>query len=140
MNKYLTMTWVSLVCSGLLSLGVAQAAEQEYKPKVQAKTLMEGTPVGLEGKKVIIKHFTLPAGYVGGKHFHPGHVFVYVLDGELIIQLEGESPTTIRAGELYQEPLHKVMQGRNPSATQPTRIVVFQIGDADKPMMIKATP
>lgn len=140
MNKCLTVTLASLVCSGLMSLGMAQATEQEYKPKVEAKTLMEGIPAGLEGKKVIIKHFTLPPGFVGGKHFHPGHVFVYVLDGELAIQLEGEPPATVRAGELYQEPLHKVMQGRNPSATQPTRIVVFQIGDADKPMMIKAKP
>lgn len=138
MNKSLTVTWTSLVCSGLLSFGMAQAAEQEYKPKVQAKTLMEKTPVGLEGKKVIIKHFTLPAAYVGGKHYHPGLVFVYVLEGELMIELEGEEPTTIRAGELYQEPLHKVMRGKNPSTTQETRIVVFQIGDVDKPMMIKA--
>ncbi len=60
----------------------ANAAEQEYKPKVKVTSLVEGPLFGVEEKKVIIKHFELPPGYVGGKHFHPGPVFVYVLEGE----------------------------------------------------------
>ncbi|MCZ6451122.1 MAG: hypothetical protein O6918_09725, partial [Deltaproteobacteria bacterium] len=42
----------------------ANAAEQEYKPKVKVKvtSLLEAPLVGVEGKKVIIKHFELPPG------------------------------------------------------------------------------
>ena len=116
----------------------ANAAEQEYKPKVKATSLLETPLAGVEGKKVIIKHFELPPGFVGGKHFHPGPVFVYVLEGELTINTEKAGRQIMRAGELYQEPIRSVMQARNLSTTDTTKIVVFQVGDEGKPMMIKA--
>ncbi len=116
----------------------ANAAEQEYKPKVKVTSLVEAPLVGVEGKKVIIKHFELPPGFVGGKHFHPGPVFVYVLEGELIINTKKAGRQIIRAGQLYQEPIRSVMQARNLSTTDATKIVVFQVGDKGKPMMIKA--
>ncbi|MCZ6623370.1 MAG: cupin domain-containing protein [Deltaproteobacteria bacterium] len=116
----------------------ANAAEQEYKPKVKVTSLLETPLTGVEGKKVIIKHFELPPGFVGGKHFHPGPVFVYVLEGELTINTEKAGRQTIKAGKLYQEPIRSVMQARNLSTTDVTKIVVFQVGDKGKPMMIKA--
>ncbi len=101
------------------------------------KPLYEGALSGVEGKTVIIKHFTLPAGFVGGKHFHPADVFVYVLEGEGTIETEN-GVITISAGELYPEVPGMVMRAKNLSATGPTKIVVFQVGDTGKPMMIKA--
>ncbi len=105
---------------------------------MKATSLLETPLTGVEGKKVIIKHFELPPGYVGGKHFHPGPVFVYVLEGELTINTKKAGRQIIRAGELYQEPIRSVMQARNLSTTDATKIVVFQVGDKGKPMMIKA--
>ncbi len=116
----------------------ANAAEQEYKPKAKVTSLVEAPLVGVEGKKVIIKHFVLPPGFVGGKHFHPGPVFVYVLEGELTIDTKEAGRQTILPGKLYKEPIRSVMQGRNLSTTNPTKVVVFQVGDEGKPMMIKA--
>ena len=116
----------------------ANAAEQEYKPKAKVTSLVEAPLVGVEGKKVIIKHFVLPPGFVGGKHFHPGPVFVYVLEGELTIDTKAAGRQTILAGKLYQEPIRSVMQAWNLSTTDTTKIVVFQVGDEGKPMMIKA--
>ncbi len=123
-----------------MSLGAAfnldvQAAE--YKPKAEVKSLHQGALNGVDGKTVIIKHFTLPAGFVGGKHFHPADVFVYVLEGELTVETEKEV-RTISAGSLYPEVPGMVMRAKNLRANNPTKIVVFQVGDTGKPMMIKA--
>ncbi len=123
-----------------MSLGAAfsldvQAAE--YKPKAEVKSLHEGALTGVDGKTVIIKHFTLPAGFVGGKHFHPADVFVYVLEGELTVETE-KGVLTVPAGELYPEVPGMVMRGKNLSTSVPAKIVVFQVGDTGKPMMIKA--
>ncbi len=131
---------LALALASVLSLGAAfsldvQAAE--YKPKAEVKALHEGALTGVDGKTVIIKHFTLPAGFVGGKHFHPADVFVYVLEGELTVETE-KGVLTIRAGEIYPEVPGMVMVGKNVSADKPTKIVVFQVGDTGKPMMIKA--
>ncbi len=130
----------ALALTGVLSLAAAfslDAQAAEYKPKAEVKSLHEGALTGVEGKNVIIKHFTLPAGFVGGKHFHPADVFVYVLEGALTVETEG-GVQTISAGELYPEVPGMVMVGKNISADNPTKILVFQVGDAGKPMMVKA--
>ena len=126
--------------AGALSLGAAFTLDvhsAEYKPKVKAKSLHKGALTGVDGKTVIIKHFVLPAGFVGGKHFHPADVFVYVLEGEFTVQTE-KGIRTISAGELYPEVPGMVMLGKNLSTSVPAKLLVFQVGDTDKPMMIKA--
>ena len=73
----------ALALAGVLSLGAALSLDvqaAEYKPKAEVKSLHQSALSGVAGKTVIIKHFTLPAGFVGGKHFHPADVFVYVLE------------------------------------------------------------
>jgi quercetin dioxygenase-like cupin family protein len=121
----------------LVGLQYSKAAEQEYIPKAKTSTLVETPLAGVEGKSVIIKHFEFPPGYVGGKHSHTGPVFVYVLEGKLTIDTKKSGSRSISAGELYQEPIGVTMQALNLSVTEPTKIVVFQVSDEEKPMMIQ---
>ena len=135
-NKF----WLSLLLVGAFALGAAfsqDARAAEYKPKAKVKSLVKAPLPGVEGKTVIIKHFTLPPGFVGGKHFHPGAVYVYVLEGKLTVVTK-EGAITVSEGEVYQEVPHMVMRGKNVSASEPTKILVFQVGETGKPMMIKA--
>ncbi len=132
--SFILLTVMALVLTGFHG---TYAAEQEYKPKVKTTPLIETPLAGAEGKTVIIKHFEIPPGFIGGKHFHPGPVFVYVIEGKLTIDTEGTGRQTISAGKLYQEPIGNAMQARNLSTKEATKIIVFQVGDEGKPMMIK---
>ncbi len=85
---------------------------------------------------MIVKHVAFPAKFVGGKHMHPGPVFVYVLEGEFTVKLAGGTKT-FKAGELYAEGINAAMIGRNLSASDDLELLVFQVGDIGKPMMIK---
>ncbi len=136
----ITKLGLAFALAGILSLGTAYSLDvqaAEYKSKAVAKTLHKSALTGVDGKTVIIKHFTLPAGFVGGKHFHPGNVFVYVLEGAINIETE-KGVLTVRAGELYPEVPGMVMRGKNASTSAPAKFVAFQIGETGKPMMIKA--
>ena len=124
------------VAVGLADGNETSASEQEYVSKARTKTLYQAPLAGVEGKEVIIKHFQIPPEFVGGKHMHPASVFVYVLEGELTVETEGET-LTFKAGELYPEPLRKSMVGKNLSASDDLELIVFQIGDEGKPMMVK---
>ena len=122
-----------------LTLGLAGlevSAQEEYIPKVQQKVLYQGPIEGVDGKEMTVAHFGIPPGYVGEKHIHPGSVFVYVLEGELTVELAGETKT-FRQGELYPEDINAAMVGKNASASDDLEILVFQVGDIGKPMMIK---
>ncbi len=129
----------ALALAGVLSLGAAfsldvQAAE--YKSKAEVTKLLRVPLAEVAGKEVVINHFSLPPGFVGGKHFHPGPVFVYVLEGELTVETDA-GIETISAGKIYREELRQTMRGKNMSTKDALKIVVFQVGDEGKPMMIK---
>lgn len=118
-------------------LGIQGAeAQQEYVPKVNVQILHQGQLPGMDGKEMTVKHMAIPPGYIGGKHMHTGPVFVYVLEGVLTVETESGT-VSYGVGELYPEPLSAVMQGRNLSASDDLEILVFQVGDIGKPMMVK---
>ena len=114
------------------------AAQSEYQPKVDSEMLFDGPLAAMPGMQLVIKRFAVPPGFVGGKHFHPGQVFVYVLEGGITVEMGEGAPLTLKPGDLFQEPLGRVMRGRNLSADDWAKFVVFQIGEAGKPMMVKA--
>ncbi len=130
----LSTALVSAILFGMVSFQATGA--EEYVSKARAKTLHKAPLQGVEGKEIIVKHFAAPPKFVGGKHMHPGPVFVYVLEGELTVELAGKTKT-FKAGELYPENIDAAMVGKNLSASDDLELLVLQVGDIGKPMMIK---
>ena len=60
-------------------------------------------PAGAEAMTVVVEY---PPGSAGAPpHRHPsGPAFGYMLEGEMLFELEGEPPRVIRAGEAFWEP------------------------------------
>lgn len=121
-----------------------QAARAEEKkdvyvtPNAQKKSLVNEALHGAPEKQVTIDHYVLPAGWVGGKHYHAGPVYVYVLEGVLAMDEQGKPRQMFRAGDVYVEPIGVAMQGRNPSASASTKILVIQVTPKGEPLMYKA--
>lgn len=81
---------------------------------------------------------TIPPGDPGsGPHRHSGPVVGYVLEGEILFELEGEQPRTMKAGEAFWEPGFEVVHYRaaNPRSDIASRFVVFMLCAPDMPMM-----
>jgi len=58
-----------------------------------------------EGVEAMTVRIDLPPGDPGSPpHRHSGPVFGYMLEGEMIFELEGEPERVIRAGEAFWEP------------------------------------
>jgi quercetin dioxygenase-like cupin family protein len=73
----------------------------------------------------------LPPGDPGAApHRHSGPVFGYLLEGEMIFELEGEPERVIHAGEAFWEPGGDVIhhQAANNLADSWTRFVVVMLG------------
>ncbi len=137
MKKTKRLLSTALASAMLFGMAGFQAADaQEYVSKAQVKTLYQAPLQGVQGKEMIVKHVAFPAKFVGGTHMHPGPVFVYVLEGELTVELASETKT-FKAGELYSEDINAAMVGKNLSATDDIELLVFQVGDIGKPMMLK---
>jgi quercetin dioxygenase-like cupin family protein len=70
-------------------------------------------------------------------HRHSGPCFGYVLDGEMVFELEGEPARVVRAGEAFWEPGGDVIhyQNGNHRADIPVRYTVTMLGAPGKPML-----
>ncbi|MGI8329781.1 cupin domain-containing protein [Actinomadura scrupuli] len=72
-------------------------------------------------------------------HRHPGGpCFGYVLEGEMVFELEGEPPRVIKAGEAFWEPGGDVIhyQDANHRTDVPLRFLVTMIMSAGQPMLV----
>ena len=90
---------------------------------------------GMDGMEANIALVEVDPGFQTERHIHTGHVFVYVMEGTVEIDLDGQEPVRVSAGEAVYELPNKAMVGRNASSTEGARFVVFQIGEAGKPLM-----
>jgi len=68
------------------------------------------------------------------KHFHPGEEIIYVLDGELEYQIEGEPPRTVKAGEALMVPAEAVHAVRNVGGGPASELATYVV-EKDKPLI-----
>jgi quercetin dioxygenase-like cupin family protein len=70
-------------------------------------------------------------------HRHNAHVFVYVVEGSVVMQVQGGKTMTLSAGQtFYEAPDDVHIIGRNASKTKPAMFVAFLVKDKGAPVHI----
>ena len=88
------------------------------------------------GKEGRIIEVSYPPGVQDVVHRHDAHAFVYVLEGQIVMQLKGQAPVTLKAGQTFYEGPNDVhVVGRNASSTQPARFVVVLLKAKGAPVL-----
>ena len=92
-------------------------------------------PEGAHGMTVVVE---FPPGDPGSPpHRHSGPAFGYVLEGEMLFELEGEALRVVRAGEAFWEPGGDVIhyQDGNNLADERLRFTVTMLCAPGQPML-----
>ncbi|MEV4604553.1 cupin domain-containing protein [Amycolatopsis sp. NPDC049253] len=100
--------------------------------------LTQTPPFVPEGAHFMVGTVSIPPGDPGsGPHRHSGPVFGYVLEGEILFELEGEEPYPIKAGEAFWEPGGDVVhyQAGNLREDIASKFVVCMVCAPDVPML-----
>ncbi len=96
------------------------------------------TPLsGIAGKEANVVLFDVGPGWQIANHFHPGHVFVYMIRGSIKIEVEGEPARVIGPGAVLHEIPYRSKVANNISSTKGAKFHVFQVGDIGKPLTVK---
>jgi quercetin dioxygenase-like cupin family protein len=115
-----------------LSATSALAADQKNAAVVQP--LMTEPLSGIPGKEVVVLTVEYLPGGASAAHRHDADVFVYVLEGAVVMQVDGKEPVTVRKGQTFREsPKDIHRQSANASKTEPAKFVVFMVKDQGKP-------
>jgi quercetin dioxygenase-like cupin family protein len=87
---------------------------------------------GKEGRVIEVSY---PPGAQDMVHRHDAHAFVYVLEGQIVMQLKGKPPVTLKAGQtFYEGPTDIHVVGRNASNSEPARFVVVLLKGKGAPL------
>ncbi|HJR02896.1 MAG TPA: cupin domain-containing protein [Methylomirabilota bacterium] len=88
---------------------------------------------GKEGRMIEVSY---PPGARDMVHRHDAHAFVYVLEGQIVMQLKGRPAVTLKAGQsFYEGPADVHVVGRNASNTEPARFVVVLLKAKGAPVL-----
>jgi quercetin dioxygenase-like cupin family protein len=138
MSKTATRFAVIAATAATTASFIAYASAQEvYTPKADKTALIQEDLKGADGMQITIDRYSLPAAYVGGKHYHTGPVYVYVMSGSFSVEEAGKPAQAFESGQLYKEPIGTPMQARNLSNDEPVEILVIQVGKEGEPLMYK---
>ena len=106
----------------MTSASMAQAAE--------ITTLMSKDLTDIPGREVLMITVEKAPGGSDPIHRHNAHGFIYVLEGSIVMQVDGGKEVTLTSGQtFYESPSDIHVVGRNASSTKPVKVLVFLVKD-----------
>jgi quercetin dioxygenase-like cupin family protein len=117
----------------LLSLMTSTVTAQQ--PDVAPVMSRELTDI--PGKEVLMLTVEYPPGGSDPVHRHDAHGFIYVLEGSVVMQVQGGTEVTLTPGQtFYEGPDDVHVVGRNASTTRPAKLLAILVKDKGAPILV----
>jgi quercetin dioxygenase-like cupin family protein len=78
------------------------------------RTELQDRDMSIPGKHAVQARVEFEPGAGVGRHTHPGDEISVVLEGSLQLEVDGQPPRIIKAGEAFLVPAGTIHAGRNP--------------------------
>ena len=112
----------------LALLVLSGAAVAQDAPRSTGKELMVKALPDLAGREAVVRANIYPPGTSNPPHRHDAHVFVHLLEGQLVVQVKGAEPVTLNPGDTYYESPDDIhVMSRNPSDRVPAKALIFMV-------------
>lgn len=128
---------IGALLSPLASAAPPHDAHATTAPQPIVTSLMTHDLPDIQGKDALVITVDYPPGAADPVHRHDAHSFVYVLEGSIVMQVQGGKEVTLTPGQTFYEgpnDIHTV--GRNASDTQPAKFLVVLIKKQGSPALI----
>ncbi len=109
-----------------------------FTQQASAQQLLQTNLEDLPGREGVMLTVEYAPGHSSPKHRHNAHTFVYVLEGSVIMQVEGGEKVTLKAGDAFYETpddIHVVSQ--NASKTETAKILVVFVKKQGEPASVR---
>ncbi len=106
-------------------------------PEGVTRTDLQRHDLSIPGRETIQARIDIAPGAVAAWHRHPGEEVIYIIEGTLEYQLEGEAPVTLKAGEVLFVPAGVAHRARNRTAANGAELATY-IVEKGKPLLVPA--
>jgi quercetin dioxygenase-like cupin family protein len=98
------------------------------------RTDLQQHELSVPGREMIQNRVDIDPDAPAIRHWHPGEEIIYVLEGSLEYEIEGEPTKTIRAGEALMVPAQKVHAVRNVGDGNAAELATYLV-EKGKPLL-----
>ena len=112
---------VLLVASGLALHGSLAQQTGTKRADLQRHDL------SAPGREVVQVRVDFDPGYVAPRHWHPGEEIIYVLEGTLQYEIEGQAPVTVKAGDVLFVPARTIHSAKNVGSANGAELATYVV-------------
>jgi len=110
-----------------------------HAQKTKVTPLVTKELTGIPSKEGTMLTVEYTPGESSPIHRHNAHVFVYVLEGAVIMQVKGGKEVRLTPGQtFYESPSDVHVVSRNASTSEPAKFLVFVVKDIGAPILVPA--
>ena len=123
--------------AGLLAVFLCGSAGRLTAQDAKVTPLMTKELPDIPGKEALMITVEYPPGGKDPIHRHNADAFIYVLEGSVVMQLKGQKPVTLTAGQsFYEGPEDIHVVGRSASSTKPAKMLVVLVKKKGAPPVV----
>ena len=91
------------------------------------RTLLQQHDLSAPGREVIQVRVDFDPGYASPRHTHPGEEIIYVLEGALEYEIEGQPTVRVKPGDVLFVPAGKIHLARNVGRTNGAELATYVV-------------
>jgi quercetin dioxygenase-like cupin family protein len=119
----------------VLTLTAVAAGVSGQQPAFK-RTVLQQVDLSVPGREAVTAVAELQPGAAAGRHTHPGEEIGYVIEGTVLVEVDGKPPMTLTGGKAFLIPAGAIHNATNKGSSA-ARVLATYIIEKGKPV---ATP
>jgi len=123
----------------IVGSGFALSAVRAQQPSAArtTRTDLQRHDLSAPGREVVQAIVGFDEGVAAPRHTHPGEEIIYVLEGTLEYQVEGQPPKTLKAGDVLFIPYQTIHSAKNVGTGHAAELATYVV-EKGKPLLVPA--
>ncbi len=137
MSRAARLPILTLIAGIAFSVVGGQVTNAQQQP-IKRTDLLKSELAEITDNEMQVWIADIAPGAATGRHSHPTPRFVYVLEGAVVLELDGKPPQAFKAGQAFAEMPNEIHNFRNASTTEQAKALGFQYASKGQALQINA--
>ncbi len=124
---------LGVIVAAAAGFGVVEARQAPAAPSAVRVVLQQGE-LSVPGREMVQARADFPVGAGVPMHTHFGEEIGYLLEGTVTLEVKGQAPRTLKAGDVFLIPAGTPHTARNAGST-PAKVLATYVVEKGKPLV-----
>jgi quercetin dioxygenase-like cupin family protein len=131
------LPFLTLIAGIALGVVGGQMTNAQQQP-IKRTDLLKSELAEIKDNEMHVWIADIAPGAATGRHSHPTPRFVYVLEGAVVLEMDGKPPQTFKSGQAFAEMPNEIHNFRNASTIEQAKALGFQYAGKGQALQINA--